>query len=80
MCEMSSVSSETVKPLLAFEKKFKDDADEAIPLEGSGVLGTLKVSCRKRSIGTKEGREDGTYCTKNEAYLPETDPPMWVSG
>jgi hypothetical protein len=40
MCEMSGVSSETVKPLLGFEKKLKDDADEATPLEGSGVDST----------------------------------------
>ena len=61
---MSGVSSETVKPLLGFEKKLKDDADEATPLEGSGVLETLMVSCRKR-IGTKEGRGDA----KTEVYV-----------
>ena len=53
MCEMSGVSSETVEPLLVFEKKLKDDADEGTLLEGSGVLRTLMMSCRKRGIGTK---------------------------
>jgi hypothetical protein len=42
------------------EKKLKDDA-EATLLEGSGVLRTLMMSCRKRGIGTKYGREGGKY-------------------
>lgn len=75
---MSGVSSETVKLLLVFEKKLKDDADEATLLEGSGVLATLMVSCRKRGIGTKEGRGDGKY--ENEVYVKNSSVVKLLAG
>jgi hypothetical protein len=67
MCEMSGVSSETIEPLLVFDKKLKDDADEATLLEGSGMLRTLMINCQKGGIGRNRVEKAGN--TRNEVRM-----------
>jgi hypothetical protein len=64
---MSGVSSETVEPLLVFDKKLKDDADEATLLEGSGMLRTLMINCQKGGIGRNRVEKAGN--TRNEVRM-----------
>jgi hypothetical protein len=67
MCKMSRVSSETVEPLLVFNKKLKDDADKATLLEGLGMLRTLMINCQKGGIGRNRVEKAGN--TRNEVYM-----------